>query len=61
MTVMKCKYSDEYIERTVRHYGRMADEIGQLRIQIRIYKCQVERLERKLMSLGVDPTHWTEL
>ncbi|WP_103668432.1 hypothetical protein [Pseudanabaena sp. BC1403] len=58
MTVMKCKYSDEYIERTVRHYGRMAAEIDQLRIANTIYKCQVERLEKKLLSLGIDPTHW---
>ena len=59
MTATKCKYSEEYIERTIRHHERMASEIGDLRIANSIYKCQVERLEKKLLSLGIDPTNWT--
>jgi cell division septum initiation protein DivIVA len=58
MTVTKNKYSNEYIERTIRHYERMAEEIEQLRISNEIYKCQVQRLEKKLLSLGADPAHW---
>ena len=57
---MKNQYSDEYVRRTVTHYGRMVDEICALRIERDICNCHIKLLERKLKSLGIDPTEWQQ-
>lgn len=56
----KNQYSKEYVDDCIRHYQRLAQELGELREANRIYKCQVARLNKKLESLGVDPSEWTK-
>jgi cell division septum initiation protein DivIVA len=45
VVVMKTKYSDEYIDRVIRNYERMSQEIKSLKIENTILKYRLDRAE----------------
>ena len=51
-------YSQEYIDRMVNHFARMAIEIEELRIQRDILKLKLQKCEEKLNQLEIPPELW---
>lgn len=51
-------YSQEYIDRMVNHFARMAIEINELRIQRDILKLKLQKCEEKLNQLEIPPELW---
>ncbi len=51
-------YSQEYIDRMVKHFALMAIEINELRIQRDILKLKLQKCEEKLTQLEIPPHQW---
>ncbi|MEI6065361.1 MAG: hypothetical protein WCQ26_12260 [Pseudanabaena sp. ELA748] len=51
-------YSQEYIDRMVKHFALMAIEINELRIQRDILKLKLQKCEEKLTQLKIPPELW---